>query len=938
MSNRDRSVHLRDKAEIILNLLRLYRTDPKLAIMGRDQSKDNQSIILAINDCLKDSNVAIRTAAAETLLEFHNVELIELWGSPDNKMQQFWHISSQIILSIANLILDSKERDTVAKDMLDLLSQLLVRRNEFLKAHKDKQSKGNNVALRHTSCIRLESALLVMLCSPDPEICLTAVNCFGQLCSEAEFTSENLANDMEAPPEFPPSQMTIVDNINIYKELSTVPYPVPGRMAQQRRIRKLLRSMTQPNAGNLGAWEEAWSRWQNLTKLIAQDHLQQAQLTEWLNYTGFLSALGGCCVHERLRNTIPRFGEYSRRVSVSPNDYYAMVEKYVQEMVGLLVSDSNYVRENVKEILGSELSPRLYVILFQHLDSIVSHFFDSDGQAIPNDRYTLFVEQAILVLKLTLERIFDLSENLYACDVGNLVLYFARYLNRLSASQVSLRIKKRMCILVELLMEKKDYVSLRLEIKLRNRLLEIIIEWTSDYNVKPDNQNGSEQSMGGGANRNERMHRDLDQACLKTIVALLQQLPLQPSEIIHDVDLNLGPLKDYTILELSKLLSANVDSGLRYSISMAYHEDTKTRTAFVQVLTNILNQGAEFEGLGENAVKDRYERLVEVGDNFEVALSLCEACPQNDSDELARVLTAVFDSKNKMIPFLSNSFALKLLYAFTKVHGGEYLRETLQPPINDLLSKPEDFDCDLNPGKYTPAEIERNKINLKATIENLCKPIDNQRVRRALLSVTRVIQTIANKGVRKESHMSDLNDFIVENVAKMNAFLERISQLPISTPTSELNAIDTPPRRLDDADRRILHKFLHDNLEKMYKELQNRRAKSFGLPNDELAQAAAQANKATRLDAEATDIELLMYHVLHTIEPHMTRPFDVLIDLTKFGPSNEMQAQWVQQFVQVFPLDAIENLSAIYLYNPNSAFKKFAKKLAKPLTPNLVKK
>ncbi|CAG8830874.1 33457_t:CDS:2, partial [Racocetra persica] len=262
-----------------------------------------------------DSNVAIRTAAAETLLEFHNVELIELWGSPDNKMQQFWHISSQIILSIANLILDSKERDTVAKDMLDLLSQLLVRRNEFLKAHKDKQSKGNNVALRHTSCIRLESALLVMLCSPDPEICLTAVNCFGQLCLEAELTSENLANDMEAPPEFPPSQMTIVDNINIYKELSTVPYPVPGRMAQQRRIRKLLRSMTQPNAGNLGAWEEAWSRWQNLTRLIAQDHLQQAQLTEWLNYTGFLSALGGCCVHERLRNTIPRFGEYSRRVS-----------------------------------------------------------------------------------------------------------------------------------------------------------------------------------------------------------------------------------------------------------------------------------------------------------------------------------------------------------------------------------------------------------------------------------------------------------------------------------------------------------------------------------------------------------------------------------------------------------------------------------------------
>jgi hypothetical protein len=77
----------------------------------------------------------------------------------------------------------------------------------------------------------------------------------------------------------------------------------------------------------------------------------------------------------------------------------------------------------------------------------------------------------------------------------------------------------------------------------------------------------------------------------------------------------LGPLKDYTILALSNLLSANVDSGLKYSLSMGYHEDTKTRTAFMQVLTNILNQGTEFEGLAENAMKDRYEKLVEVFDD-----------------------------------------------------------------------------------------------------------------------------------------------------------------------------------------------------------------------------------------------------------------------------------------------------------------------------------
>lgn len=63
---------------------------------------------------------------------------------------------------------------------------------------------------------------------------------------------------------------------------------------------------------------------------------------------------------------------------------------------------------------------------------------------------------------------------------------------------------------------------------------------------------------------------------------------------------------------MSNLLSANVDAGLKYSLSMGYHEDTRTRTAFMQVLTNILNQGTEFETLAETALTDRYEKLVDV--------------------------------------------------------------------------------------------------------------------------------------------------------------------------------------------------------------------------------------------------------------------------------------------------------------------------------------
>lgn len=36
------------------------------------------------------------------------------------------------------------------------------------------------------------------------------------------------------------------------------------------------------------------------------------------------------------------------------------------------------------------------------------------------------------------------------------------------------------------------------------------------------------------------------------------------------------------------------------------------RTAFMQVLTNILKQGVEFEGLGDSVGPDRYSKLVDV--------------------------------------------------------------------------------------------------------------------------------------------------------------------------------------------------------------------------------------------------------------------------------------------------------------------------------------
>lgn len=149
--------------------------------------------------------------------------------------------------------------------------------------------------------------------------------------------------------------------------------------------------------------------------------------------------------------------------------------------------------------------------------------------------------------------------------------------------------------------------------------------------------------------------RDLDQACMGSVGALLKGLPLQPEEsdrgdlmdaksalflkyftlfmnLLNDcVDVSetdkdpgqlpprprvaagkLTALRNSTIQAMSNLLSANIDSGLMHSIDLGYNTDLQTRAAFMEVLTQILQQGTEFDTLAETVLADRFEQLVQL--------------------------------------------------------------------------------------------------------------------------------------------------------------------------------------------------------------------------------------------------------------------------------------------------------------------------------------
>jgi neurofibromin 1 len=494
--------------------------------------------MVAIANCLRDPSSLVRDAAAECLYKLHAPTKIMLWGRPDKFIVSFWRISSQVIFTLAKQLLDNRERESGLRHLLDLLKRLLTSRNQFLEQHRDVAARGIDTRERLQASISLEVALLILLCSYDTDICKLSIDCFGLLCTEVHLTER-----LDDPQ---PSSITIVENMAYYTELTKNADVVTGRKSLQRRIRRLLCMTNHSSPGMLAAWEEAWKRWKLLTPLIIRsseesstkdessmlegkkasgatwheklrsnssrhlpqpisastrmDFIDDDRSAEWQNYGGFLAALGGVCVMQetssallsvppspsasvrsRTNNDTP-IKTHTRHIS-APIESAGMVDRFIMEMIDLLACDNLIVREWIREILGNDLSPALYHIMFRHLETVLSKCFVGPDNSDPicSSKYTLFVEQAISVLKQVLDRFADKTGSLFTVDFSTLIKQSALYLNKLGPDQLSIKIKIKMCQLVEVLMSKKDMVILRQEFGLRNKLLEIIVEWTSDF-------------------------------------------------------------------------------------------------------------------------------------------------------------------------------------------------------------------------------------------------------------------------------------------------------------------------------------------------------------------------------------------------------------------------------------------------------------------------
>ncbi|CAB1316220.1 unnamed protein product, partial [Coregonus sp. 'balchen'] len=701
---------------------------------------DTRSLLLALVKLIH----ADPKLMLHALLVLHQPETIELWN-PDAPIETFWDISSQVLFFICKKLVGHQMINST--EILKWLREILICRNKFLLRNKEQAIVGSGIPICRQAQTKLEVCLYMFLWSPDMEAVLVAMSCFRHLCEEAEVRC-----GMDEVPV-----QTILPNYNTFIEFAS-------------------------------AWEDTHAKWEQATKLILthpKTKLEDGQASrhpEWINMTGFLCALGGVCLQQRsvpgLATYSPPMGPLSERKSsmISMGSCEGNTEtplgRFLDRLLSLMVCSHEkgvQIRTNVKDLVGLELSPALYPMLFNKLKNSISRFFDAQGPVPINDTNTQFVEQTIAIMKNLLDNHTEgSSEHLGQASIETMMLNLVRYVRILGNIVHAIQIKTKLCQLVEVMMERRDDLSFCQEMKFRNKMVEYLTDWV----MGTSNQAADDDV--------KCLTRDLDQASMEAVVSLLAGLPLQPEEgdgvelmeaksqlflkyftlfmnLLNDcseveddgqqvagrkrgMSRRLASLRHCTVLAMSNLLNANVDSGLMHSIGLGYHKDLQTRATFMEVLTKILQQGTEFDTLAETVLADRFERLVELvtmmGDQGElpIAMALANVVPCSQWDELARVLVTLFDSRHLLYQLLwnmfskeveladsmqtlfrGNSLASKIMTFCFKVYGATYLQKLLEPLLRGVITGPEwqliSFEVD--PTRLEQSEIlEENQRNL----------------------------------------------------------------------------------------------------------------------------------------------------------------------------------------------------------------------------------
>lgn len=270
--------------------------------------------------------------------------------------------------------------------------------------------------------------------------------------------------------------------------------------------------------------------------------------------------------------------------------------------------------------------------------------------------------------------------------------------------------------------------------------------------------------------------------------------------------------------------------------------------------------------------------------------------------------------------------------------------------------------------------------------------IQDRESRRSVILVAKVLQNLANRCFFvKEPFMEPFNPWIEEHIPEMRDMLDTFAQVPEDAPVPQLSF--TEEQR--EADMGALHYYLVQSREKMAKapsaalstdngedrkdnwlERLNVLLSQLGEPPQPSTKKSAArpftpGGKNThyeefmkRMAKQETEFlksrniyyadgktkghvpvlyyiasklyheneqEKLLYFILKTMQSYFAKKYVLVVDLTGFTMANAFTLPMVAQMAKMLPPQAFENLEAVYLVHPSTAFRKYVKRISKYL-------
>ncbi|KAF9527976.1 hypothetical protein CPB83DRAFT_363170 [Crepidotus variabilis] len=681
---------LSDRELLLLGILSLWRKVPEFYTVGLNSFEDHlnwQKIAVKLWEAPLDISVKLSTATTMQRVSARSFMMPS--GDPN----------TALMLQVV--------RTSLPITLLSVVGNLVSTRTD-LEAQRLWMSVAHQVLSTYTLSIPLEAVKLIQIDSGRlPAFLLSEVSFLVALSSSRNDISQLAARGLrmislaERMADAPVAHYISDDDRSkrnlIYEQLGDPRITVSGRLAHQKRVRKLARMLSSSIGLQVVVWQECFNRWRYINDAIpsASDHnsdghasglqlspLQQDLRFQWQNLTLFLAALCGTC-HSGYAKTVP-LPDFIPKELVPDKlrvieDAHTNIRIFLDKLVVRLGDTDKTIQSFVRDALGAELGPSLHATVVNQLMSVLTDIDSNDHETV-----VTILDQIISIVKLMTETPVEITlEEFMSTDTTSITSTLARRVNRCPGASGQ-RLKVKYCGFLESSVKRHNIFSVKKDNSWRHEVLDLILQWmlppkTTTSSIDPTIS----------------IQKELNLACLRATVNLLDRLELrstdQGDETVHTVSRlfnkystallssievcqsdtltsdnasDVGSinqkmhtsqkeadLRELVITGLAHLVTANSESGFKQCLPLAYDPDNRKRTIFAHVFARVIGQGTVFDSKDKSMMKARFQSLCELvkGSEMLLALTICDICQPAEVELMISVLLNIFDTRTSLL-------------------------------------------------------------------------------------------------------------------------------------------------------------------------------------------------------------------------------------------------------------------------------------------------